>query len=44
MGIKGRNKMLTQFDESIVIAKYLDAIKSIVANDCSTGIMVSRNA
>ncbi len=44
MGTNARNKMLTQFDESIVIAKYLDAIKSIVVNDCSTGIMVSRNA
>jgi len=32
MGMKGRDKMLIQFDERIVIAKYLDTLKLLGAN------------
>jgi glycosyltransferase involved in cell wall biosynthesis len=32
MGLRGREKMVTEFDEQIVIQKYLAAIEAILAN------------
>ena len=33
MGKQGRAKMVAQFDEQIVIAKYLDAIASLTTKE-----------
>ncbi|MBE0558921.1 MAG: glycosyltransferase family 4 protein [Proteobacteria bacterium] len=44
MGSEGRNKILTQFDERIVITKYLDTLKLMITNDSLTGCSSSGNA